>query len=179
MAMLTQLKCRPTVRGEVRAIIEDPVPFDEYELRLNKAFSKRIRLVAENPHAQFSSTWMFWGNNSDFYFGAKSMLGSFKVSLHENGHGYVAFHNPYFLKKRDEGIDIPTKTVFEWALPKPTLSGVVHAASLILPADYCFAAPLNDRSRRNTLVLGIEDGCCAEIGVFHGEQSSCQPRNAR
>ena len=45
--------------------------FDEFERRLDKAFSDRIRLVAENPHGQFSSAWMFWGNNSDFYFGAK------------------------------------------------------------------------------------------------------------
>ncbi len=31
---------------------------------------------------------------------------------------------------------------------------------------YCSAGPLDDRSRRNTAVLGIEVGCCAEIGVF-------------
>ncbi len=139
--------------------------FDEFERRLEKAFSDRIRLVAENPHGQFSSAWMFWGNKSDFYFGAKIISDKIKVSLHENGRGYVAYHKPYFEKKRAEGI-VPEKTVLEWSLPEPTLSGAVLAASLILPADYCRAAPLSDRSRKNTLVLGIEDGCCAEIGVF-------------
>jgi hypothetical protein len=142
------------------------VTLDEFERRLDKAFSKRIRLVAENSHAQFSSVWMFWGINSDFYFGAKSILGALEVSLHENGRGYVAYHKPYFMKKRAEGIAIPAKTALEWALPKSGPLGAVHAASLILPADYCRAAPLSDSSRKNTLVLGIEDGCCAEIGVF-------------
>jgi hypothetical protein len=70
------------------------------------------------------------------------------------------------MAKRAEGIAIPAKTVLEWALPKPGPLGAVHAASLILPADYCRGAALSDRSRKNTLVFGIEDGCCAEIGVF-------------
>jgi hypothetical protein len=142
------------------------VTFDEFERSLDKAFSKRIRLVAENPHGQFSSAWMFWGNNSDFYFGAKIISDTVKVSVHENGRGYLAYDKPYFVKKRAEGIAIPAKTVLEWALPKPALAGAVHAASLILPAEYCRAAPLSDSSRKKTLVLGIEDGCCAEIGVF-------------
>lgn len=139
---------------------------DEFELKIDKAFSKRIRLVAENSRAQFSSAWMFWGNKSDFYFGAKSILGALKVSLHENGRGYVGYHKPYFMKKRAEGIAIPAKTALEWALPQPGPLGAVHAASLILPADYCRAASLSDSARKNTLLLGIEDGCCAEIGVF-------------
>ena len=83
--------------------------FDEFERRLEKAFSDRIRLVAENPHGQFSSAWMFWGNKSDFYFGAKIISDKIKVSLHENGRGYVAYHKPYFEKKRAEGI-VPGKS---------------------------------------------------------------------
>jgi hypothetical protein len=73
---------------------------DEFERSLDKAFSDRFRLVAENPHGQFSSAWMFWGNNSDFYFSAKIISDRIKVSLHENGRGYVAYDKPYFEKKR-------------------------------------------------------------------------------
>jgi hypothetical protein len=139
---------------------------DEFERRLDKAISKRLRLVAENPHGQFSSTWMFWGNNNDFYFGAKSISGALKVSLHENGRGYVGYDKTYFVRKLAEGIAIPAKTTHEWALPKPGPLGAVRAATLMLPADYCRAPPLSDSSRKNTFVLGIEDGSCAEIGVF-------------
>jgi hypothetical protein len=103
---------------------------------------------------------------SAFDFGAKGISGALKVSLHENGRGYVAYHKPYFLKKRTEGTAIPAKTALEWELPEPGALGAVHAASLILPADYCRAELPSDSSRKKTLVLGNEDGCCAEIGVF-------------
>jgi hypothetical protein len=127
-------------------------------------------MVAENPRGQFSNAWIFWGRNSDFYLGAKTISGSFKVSLHENGRGYVAYHKPYFEMKRAQGIAIPAKTALEWALPAPASSGAVHAASVILPADYCRTASLSHSSRKNTLVLGIEDGCCAEIGIFLSQE---------
>lgn len=133
---------------------------------LDKAFSKRIRLGAENAAGQFSSVWMFWGNKSDFYFGAKALLGSFKVSLHENGIGYVAYHKPYFLKKQSQGIPIPSKTATEWKLPVPGPTGAVQAASVFLPADYCRSAPPSEAARKKTLVLGVEKGCAAEIGIF-------------
>lgn len=139
---------------------------DDRERDLERAFRKRIRLVAENPTGQLSNVWMFWGNNNDFYFGSKTILHSLKVSLHENGRGYVAFDRRYFLQKRAEGIAIPRKELLEWELPKPALHGAVRAASLILPADYCRSGPLSDESRKKTLVLGVEASCCAEIGVY-------------
>lgn len=139
---------------------------NELHAHLDKITAKRIRLVAENAKGQFSSTWMFWGNKNDFYFGSKTMLGSFKVSLHENGVGYVAFHKPYFLNKKAEGIELSSRTVLEWRLPVPEALGAVHAASVLLPADYCRSGPLGDRARRQTIVFGVEDGCAAEIGIF-------------
>ncbi|MEH2505608.1 hypothetical protein V1290_004419 [Bradyrhizobium sp. AZCC 1578] len=139
---------------------------EEFERRLDRAFSKRVRIVAENPRGKLSACWIFWGHKSDFYFGAKGISNAIKVSLHENGRGYVGYDKQYFERKRGEGIAIPAKTAFEWALPVPGLLGAAHAASLILPADYCHGASLSDSARKKTLVLGIEDGSCAEIGVF-------------
>ena len=91
---------------------------DDLERTLERAFSKKIRLAAENSAGQFSSVWMFWGNKNDFYFGSKSLLSSFKVSLHENGIGYVAYHKSFLLAKRAEGFDLP-KTTLEWKLSVP------------------------------------------------------------
>jgi hypothetical protein len=152
--------------------------FDEAERRLDKAFSKRIRLAVENSRGQFSGSWIFWGNNSDFYFGAKSISSALKVSLHANGRGYVAYDKRYFEKMREEGIAIPAKTSLEWALPNPGPEGAVHAASVVLPADYCRSAALSESAHKNTLVLGVEDGCCAEIGVFlsYENQETLEPK---
>jgi len=90
--------------------------------------------------ASSPGTWMFWGNNNDFYFGAKSITGALKVSLHENGRGYVGYDKSYFERKLAEGIAFPKKATHEWALPKPAPLGAVHAATLMLPADMPRAA---------------------------------------
>src|SRR5690242_18068374 len=132
------------------------------EHRFRQAFSKRIRIAAENRAGRLSSVWMFWSNRNDFYFGAKSLLCSFKVSLHENGIGYVAYHKSYLLDKRAEGIDLPNKTVLEWKLPVPAQQSAVHAASLILPSSYCRSGPLSDKARSKTLVFEVEDNYAAE-----------------
>lgn len=148
------------------------------EKRIDSLFKKRIRLVAENSKGQFSSTWMFWGNRNDFYFGSKSLLGSFKVSLHENGNGYVGYHKPFFQARKAEGIEIPVKTALEWVLPIPGPLGAVHVASLLLPSDYCRSEPLSESAKKKTLVFGLEDGCTAEIGVFFSneEQSTLEAK---
>lgn len=113
---------------------------------------------------------MFWGKKSDFYFGSKSLAAEFKVSLHANGRGYVGYHKPYFENKRAEGINIPSKTALEWKLPAPGRSGAVHVASLLLPSDYCRSSPPSDRAKSRTLVLGLEDGCASEIGLFYSKE---------
>lgn len=136
------------------------------EHRLQQAFPKRIRLTAANSAGRLSSVWMFWGNRNDFYFGAKSLLGSFKVSLHENGIGYVAYHKSYLFDKRAQGIDLPNKKVLDWKLPVPAQQGAGHAASLILPSNYYRSGPLSDKAQSKTLVFEVEDNCAAEIGVF-------------
>jgi hypothetical protein len=147
------------------------VDSDILEHRLQQAFSKRIRLAAENSAGRLSSVWMFWSNRNDFYFGAKSLSDSFKVSLHENGIGYVAYHKSYLLEKRAQGIDLPNKTVLEWKLPVPAHQGAVHAASVILPSNYCRSGPLSDKDRSKTLVFEVEDNCATEIGVFLSKET--------
>lgn len=151
---------------------------EDLEKRIHALFKRRVRLIAENASGGFSSAWMFWGNRNDFYFGSKSLLGSFKVSLHENGRGYVGYHKPYFLEKQAERIPIPAKTAFEWELPKPGALGAVHAASLLLPSDYCTGAEPSESARKKTVVFEVEAGCAAEIGVFlsHEGMKTLEPK---
>lgn len=143
----------------------------ELENRLQQAFGKCIRIAAENEDGQFSARWIFWGNRSDYYFGAKSLSGAFKVSLHANGVGYVAYDKNFLAERRAAGIDIAAKTTFEWKLPVPQEKSAVHAAMLILPADYCRNEPLTQEERKKTLVLGVRKGCAAQVGIFISRES--------
>jgi len=144
---------------------------NEREKQLDRAFAKRIRLVAENSRGQLSSTWMFWGNRNDYYFGSKGLLGKFKISLHENGVGYLAFDKPFYLQKKAAGADVPSKTLFEWKYPMPNDLGAVHVASLFLPSEHYRCPPLSERDDQKTAVLGVPDGRAAEVRLFISNES--------
>lgn len=135
-------------------------------LAIEKNFRKRIRIAAENPKGKYSSVWMFWGQGYDFYFGAKTLLQSFKVSLHKNGIGYVAYDRQFRTRMQNSGISLPSKSISEWRFPAPATIGAVHLAVVRLPADFCTHDVTPSIQQKKTLVLGIEEGCAAEIGVF-------------
>ena len=136
----------------------------EFEAKLKKVFGKRFRVVAQNSKGLYSASWVFWGKRNDYYFAARSAGGVLKVSLHENGRGYVAYDGTFLKAQLAEGAPL-NKTQTEWKLPLPPDQGAAHIASLLLPADYCSHA-LKPNELKNTLQLGIEDGCCVEIGIF-------------
>ena len=135
-------------------------------LAIEKNFRKRIRIAAENPKGKYSSVWMFWGQGHDFYFGAKTLLQSFKVSLHKNGIGYVAYDRQFRTRIQNSGISLPSKSISEWRFPTPATIGAVHLAVVRLPADFCTHGVTPSIQQKKTLVLGVEEGCAAEIGVF-------------
>ena len=143
---------------------------------IDRNFRKRVRFVVENSEGKFSDVWLFWGNRDDFYFGARTVSDAIKVSLHKNGVGYVAFDKRYHAAKANL---LSRRTIREWKLPQPKATGAVHVASVILPADYCAAsvAPPGVNVLK-VLVLGVEPGAAAEIGMFmHLEHpQSIEPR---
>jgi hypothetical protein len=152
---------------------------EELEKRIDGSFAKnRARIAVESPSGKLSSRWLFWAKRSDFYFGAKSAAGALKVSLHENGRGYLGFHKPYWLSKKENGVDIPSKTLTEWALPNPAATGAVHVASVVLPADFCMSEPLAESEKKKTWVLAIEKGCAAEVCIFlsNEDQHTLEPK---
>jgi hypothetical protein len=129
---------------------------------LELAISKRVRVAATNSGGRFSSTWMFWSNKSDYYFGSKSLLPSLKVSLHANGVGYLAYDKRFYAEQRAAGIGIPARAFHEWRLPPVPQSGAVHIASLFLPGERFHSQP----PRNKTIVFEIEDGAAAEFMLF-------------
>jgi hypothetical protein len=134
--------------------------------QIERNFRKRIRMAAEGPSGKYSSTWMFWGHAEDFYFGAKNLAGSLKVSLHKNGFGYLAYDRLFYKRMVDAGKKLPAKTIHQWKLPAPQITGAVQLAVVRLPADYCSHEASSGILRKKVLVLGVESKCSAEIGVF-------------
>src|SRR5262245_15016198 len=58
---------------------------DNYERRILK---DKIRLNAchrDNRESGHSGVWCAWSHRNDYYLGARSILGSMKISLHASG----------------------------------------------------------------------------------------------
>lgn len=148
---------------------------EEILLNLDRNFRKRIRLVAQSEsNSKYSSIWIFWGHANSFYFGAKSAAGAFKVSLHDDGFGYVAFVKEFFEEFLAKEAEIPSRTLHKWKLPVPPVDGAVQLAVVRLPADFCTHEVSADISKLKALVLGIEKGSALEIGLFASVGSSEQ-----
>jgi hypothetical protein len=54
----------------------------EFERRLCK---DKVRFAVGKPGGHHSSVWVTRANRSDFYIGARTVMGSTKISLHESG----------------------------------------------------------------------------------------------
>jgi hypothetical protein len=128
------------------------------------AFRKRVRIVAQNSKGKFSSTWMFWGNRSDYYFGPKAALPALKISLHKNGVGYLAFEKAYHVALKEEAIELP-RTSVQWKLPDAD-GRAVQVAAILLPAKF-FSSPASSIETKKTVVLGASDEGAAEISLFY------------
>jgi hypothetical protein len=140
----------------------------ELDAVLNRNFRRTIRIVGENTASQFSSMWSFLGGNDGFYLASRTLLNTFKVSLHaNNSRGYLAFAKPYFLEKTAEGrLTRPTRTVHEWSLPDPGDVGAALAVSIKLPADFMRSPAHPYCSQGKALIFGIEPTNALEIGIF-------------
>lgn len=139
----------------------------DLEKAIDALFAKNtVRIAAENPHGRFSSVWRFWAHNNDFYFSARTTANALKVSLHENGRGYLGYNKQYLLSKNANGFNIGDKIQHEWALPIPGPIGAKHAASVILPANYCYSESPRATAKSKVMIYGVESGCAVEIGLF-------------
>ncbi len=135
---------------------------------LDRNFRKALRIVGENHTRQFSSMWNFLPGADGFYFSARPLLNSFKVSLHRNNNrGYLAHAKSHFQRKRTEGALTQSKrTVHEWALPLPERGETRQVTSVRLPSDFMRDAAHPYVHQGKVLVFGIEPASALEIGVF-------------
>jgi hypothetical protein len=135
---------------------------------LEKTFKNSVRIVGENASGHFSTIWSFLGRTDGFYFGPRSVISSLKISLHANNHrGYVGFDRNYFRRKQAEGrLQLPTKTMFEWELPRPNAGEAIQIASLIVPSQFmaCEAHPYV--SQKKVIVFGVESNCALQVLIF-------------
>jgi hypothetical protein len=158
--------------------------FEEAVEHFAKRVSRdKLRFAICGNDEKHSGTWSVWGNKNDFYIGARSILGSMKVSLHASGICRVALTEGQIKLLAEQGLEAPVDRAFVKWKRRPTPEvGAAQVVSLIFPTAYFrLPAPVGT-SKKPMLILGAQpDWSAVEIGFFYSREpaSQLEPRLAR
>ncbi len=140
---------------------------------LERRFVKdKVRFAIGRPGGAYSGIWAFWGNNSDFYIGARSILGSMKISLHKSGKCRVALTDQHFTALAQKGLSVPTDRAFvKWErLPTPE-EGAHLVVLLVFPTDFLrLQAPVGTSKKPLLILESASPGKAVEVGFFFSRE---------
>lgn len=88
-----------------------------------------IRFCAGSQKKQYSSVWPLWAHRNDVYLGTRTILGVFKLSLHESGQWITAFTNQSGATFEDTGL----RRHFKWIRPEEFAPGWTLGPTILLP----------------------------------------------
>jgi hypothetical protein len=138
----------------------------DFERRLTK---DKVRFAVGRPGGHYSGVWAHWGNKSDFYIGARSILGSMKISLHKSGICRVALTDRHFAALTQKGRLVPNDRAFvKWERLFAPDEGAHLAAVLVFPTDFLrLEAPVGTAKKPLLLIESASPGKAVEIGYFY------------
>jgi two-component system, cell cycle response regulator CtrA len=90
-----------------------------------RTLKDKVRFAIGRPGALHSGVWAYWGNKDDFYVGARSILGSTKISLHRSRKCRLALTERHFLALAQRGLSAPSDRAFvKWERPAAPEEGI-------------------------------------------------------
>jgi hypothetical protein len=138
---------------------------EDFERRIAKG---QIRFAVCNSQGKHSGVWCAWGQNSEYYIGAHSVLGTIKVSLHSSGCCRIARTKQHMKLLADQGLAPPRREFVEWRRAATPESGAVHVVSVLFPLDYLHLDAPVGTPRRPLIVFGASQlGHAVEFGFFY------------
>jgi hypothetical protein len=155
----------------VSSRIEVEKAFDGFIERINK---HRLRFALGNGNGKYSGTWVAWGHGCNFYIGARSILGSMKISLHESGICRVALTEQRMKLLAVQGLQCPSDRAFiKWRRAPTPETGAALAVSLTFPTRYFRLPSPVGTPKTPTLILDTKpEWEAAEIGFFYTREPS-------
>ena len=136
-------------------------------------FRKRVRFAVRSPDERYSAAWVTTDTKSGFYIGARSVMGTFKISLHTSGKCRLALEKTYFDFAVDRGL-IPAEEdrawVKWWRSPTPSV-GAVLVVGLVFPTDFLHLdAPTATAEKPFVFLQAAPQGKAVEIGFFYSRE---------
>jgi len=118
--------------------------------------------------------WSAWGWRGDYYIGARSVLGSMKVSLHASGICRLALTERHFAALTERGLIPPEeRAIVKWRRPPAPEVGAMLAVVLVFPTKYMTLGAPSASLRKPILVFETaKPGMAVEVGFFYSRESA-------
>jgi hypothetical protein len=139
-----------------------------------KLIKNGLRFAVGRPGSAHSSIWCAFWNKNDYYIGARSILGSTKISLHASGICRLALTEKHMTFLRRQGIAPPDDRAFlKWRRPPAPEAGAHLAVVLVFPADYLHLdEPVwTDSGKPLLLFESAASGKAVELGFFYSREA--------
>jgi hypothetical protein len=121
------------------------------------------------PHRANVTPRLAFSRGSEFYLGARSALGSLKISLHKSGECRLAIPNEHLPQMVKQGLEAPpqgARALVTWRRPTDvTLAPLV--VRLIFPTDYLHNEKPVGKPNKKVLIFEAGAGKAVEFGFLY------------
>jgi hypothetical protein len=142
----------------------------EFEQRLSK---DGVRFAIGEPGGRYSGVWSAIGSNSDFYIGARSVMGSTKISLHSSGVCRLGLSKQHFAFAVERALISPgeDRAFVKWRRPPTPAIGAALVVVLIFPTAFLGSdAPTATAKKPLVIFEAAAQGKAVEIGFFYSHE---------
>ena len=150
---------------------------EEFERQLDK---DKLRFAIGKPGAGHSAVWAAWGHRNDYYLGARCILGSTKISLHQTGICRLALTERHYNQLVEWGLPQPSDRAFvKWKRTVAPETGAALAVVLVFPTDYLkLEAPVGSPRKPLLIFEPARPGKAVEVGFFYAREpaESLEPK---
>jgi len=142
---------------------------EEFFSRVERA---NFRFAVGSPEFGHSATWTAFGSGSEYYIGARNVMGLTKISLHSSGICRVALTDTQFKALAEQGLVQPPDRAFVKWNRKPTpIIGAHHVVTVVFPTDYLKLPKPQGTVKKPLLIFDAAPaGKAVEVGFFYSRE---------
>ena len=131
-----------------------------------------FRFAVGSAEAGHSSMWTAFGTGNEYYIGARHVMGSSKISLHQSGICRVALTEKHFSALLSDGLTQPRdRALIKWKRPPTPDIGAAHVASIIFPTEFLKLPEPQGIPKKPLIIFGAAPpGKAVEIGFFYSRE---------
>ncbi|WP_201832843.1 hypothetical protein [Microvirga zambiensis] len=145
--------------------------------RLEKSLKDKMRFAAGLRDGRYSGVWAAWSSKSDFYLGARSILGSLKISLHQSGICRIALTEQQAKALEAQGLrpEGSDRAFYKWRRRPTPPVGVVPVVSILFPSQFLTGDEPKGAPTKPLIVFeAIEAAGAINISFFYAMEAPDQ-----